>query len=1129
MEKVETGIRYNEGHYKIPLPFRTNDVTMPNNKVQAIKRAEWQKRKMLKNEQYQRDYTVFMEEVIAKGYAEKVPSPSSSENGKVWYIPHHGVYHPKKPEKIRVVFDCSFQFQGTSINDQLLPGPNLTNTLIGVLIRFGQDPIAFMADIEAMFYQVQVPLSQRDFLRFLWWPNGDLNSNMQEYRMTVHLFGAVSSPSCSNYALRKTASDNEKEFGQQVARTIERNFYVDDCLKSNGNTTTAINLIKDLRHACANGGFHLTKFTSNSGSVLRSIPEKDRSKGLKNLDLIHDKLPLERALGVHWSIESDTIEFCITLSSKPVTRRGILSTVSSLYDPLGFAAPFTLPAKKLLQELCQLQRLGLDDEIPHEYEVCWSKWKNDIQIISQVQVNRSFIPPSFGKVVSRQFHLFSDASLYGYGSVAYLRLKDDEGRIHCAFLMGKSRLAPVKVVTIPRLELVAVVLSARLGRLPTDEIEDKPDIRIYHTDSTTVLRYILNEHTRFHVFVANRVQQIRDLTDQTQWRYVQSSDNPADHASRGLDRKSFPQLHQWIQGPDFLWKEEAEWPEQPLSLSEASINDLEVKKAVSSLAVKVDNSLSSINKLIEYYSDWYRLRKAVAIMLRVRKLLKERRLRNKARNLQQLTVDGKNRISKGRKPLPLVPPMTLQELKEAEDAIIRCVQEQSYGEEIRAINDIMKSDETVVRKLEKQKKAQIKKTSSIHRLNPFLSQGILRVGGRLSKADLQEETKYPCILPPKNHVTTLIIRHIHHSLGHAGRAHVLVALRERYWIVSANSAVRSCLYKCITCRRISASPTEQKMVDLPVERVNPVPPFTYVGVDYFGPFYIKDGRKVLKRYGALFTCLSSRAIHIEVSNSLDTDSFIHALRRFVARRGPVQQIRCDNGTNFVGAKSELDKSFAQMNHLRIQSKMNQMNIEWRFNPPAASHMGGVWERQIRSVRKILAGILLENGKQLDDESFHTLLCEVEAIINSRPLTFPSSDPDDLTPITPSNILTVKTKIILPPPGVFEREDLYARRRWRRVQYLANLFWSRWKKEYLLLLQQRHKWTTTRRNVAVGDVVLLKDENLSRNVWSMGRVTATNPDSAGYVRSVVLRTSNAELHRPISKLVVLLEKSDTEEL
>ena len=270
MKKVENGVRYNEGHYEIPLPFRSENIEMPSNKIQAIKRADMQKKKMLKNVQYRKDYKAFMEDMIAKGYAERVPPESSlPENGKVWYIPHHGVYHPKKPEKIRVVFDCSSRFQGMSINDQLLPGPNLTNTLVGVLTRFRQDPIGFMGDIEAMFYQVHVPINQRDFLRFLWWSNGDLDANMEEYRMTVHLFGAASSPSCSNYALKKTACDNEKEFGPVVARTIERNVYVEDCLKSVNTTTTAVKLIGDLRDSCAKGGFRLTKFTSNSHAVLQ--------------------------------------------------------------------------------------------------------------------------------------------------------------------------------------------------------------------------------------------------------------------------------------------------------------------------------------------------------------------------------------------------------------------------------------------------------------------------------------------------------------------------------------------------------------------------------------------------------------------------------------------------------------------------------------------------------------------------------------------------------------------------------------------------------------------------------------------------------------------------------------------
>ncbi|XP_028395685.1 uncharacterized protein LOC114519713 [Dendronephthya gigantea] len=943
LKKVENGVRYNEGHYEIPLPFRTENIEMPNNKMQAIKRAEWQKKKMLKNEKYREDYKTFMEDVIAKGYAERIPAESPlPENGKVWYIPHHGVYHPKKPEKIRVVFDCSSRFQGTSINDQLLSGPNLTNTLVGVLTRFRQEPIGFMGDIEAMFYQVRVPTTQRDFLRFLWWPNADLESNIEEYRMTVHLFGAVSSPSCSNFALKKTAYDNEEEFGPLVARTIKRNFYVDDCLKSAKTVRTAIKLIDDLRDSCAKGGFRLTKFTSNSRAVLQSIPVEDRSKELKNLDLHYGKLPLERALGVYWCIESDTFEFRVTLNSKPLTRRGILSTVSSVYDPLGFVAPFILPAKKLLQELCQNRRLSWDDEIPYECHVQSSKWLNELQALAHLKINRSLTPRDFGEIVSRQFHLFSDASLYGYGSIAYLRLKDRKGRIHCAFLMAKSRLTPVKFVTIPRLELVAAALSARLGRLLNDEVEDKPSTIVYHTDSTTVLRYIMNDYTRFHVFVANRIQLIRDLTDPIQWRYVQSTDNPADYASRGMDGKTLLKQSKWIHGPDFLWEEEEKWPEQPLSLGEASANDPEVKKIISSSVSIIDNSYSSINKLFEFYSNWLRLKRAVAIMLRVRRLLIERKLR---KNIPSKSPHGITRkklrctATTRSEPLLQVQPITLQELEVAEDAIIRCVQAQSYGEEIRAINDIMTTSKNESRMQVKRKKTEIKRTSSIYQLNPFLYQGILRVGGRLSKAEVPEAMKHPYVLPRKSHVTMLIIRHIHQSLGHVGRAHVLAALRKKYWVVSANSAVRHLLFKCVTCRRIRATPNEQKMADLPAERVNPAPPFTYVGVDYFGPFQIKERRKVLKRYGALFTCLLSRAIHIEVSNSLDTDSFIHALRRFVAQRGPVRQIRCDNGTNFIGAKSELVKAFEEMDQARIQNTMVQMEIEWIFNPPASRAYG----------------------------------------------------------------------------------------------------------------------------------------------------------------------------------------------
>ena len=419
------------------------------------------------------------------------------------------------------------------------------------------------------------------------------------------------------------------------------------------------------------------------------------------------------------------------------------------------------------------------------------------------------------------------------------------------------------------------------------------------------------------------------------------------------------------------------------------------------------------------------------------------------------------------------------------------------------------------------RKNELTKASSLYRLDPFVDGGLLRVGGRLNHADIPEESKHPVILPRKSHVTTLIIRHTHEQLGHAGRGHVLAKLRERYWIIKANSAVRQLISSCVMCRRIKSTPQDQKMADLPEDRLTPAPPFTYVGVDYFGPYVTKEGRKERKRYGALFTCLVSRAVHIEVAHSLDTDSFLHALRRFIARRGQVREIRSDNGTNFVGARRELREAINEMDQKEVTEKLRQQNIDWKFNPPAASHMGGVWERQIRTARRILDTLLREHGSRLDDESLQTLMCEVESIINSRPLTVISSDVRDPYPLSPNQILTMKTGIVLPPPGKFQRNDVYMRRRWRRVQYLCNLFWSRWKREYLPTLQERAKWNKVKRNLKVDDVVLVRDENAPRNVWPMGVVTKVEPDSKGLVRSVVLRTHTTELHRPVNKLILML--------
>ena len=296
------------------------------------------------------------------------------------------------------------------------------------------------------------------------------------------------------------------------------------------------------------------------------------------------------------------------------------------------------------------------------------------------------------------------------------------------------------------------------------------------------------------------------------------------------------------------------------------------------------------------------------------------------------------------------------------------------------------------------------------------------------------------------------------------------------------------------------------MADLPKDRFQEAAPFTYCAFDMFGPFKIKVKRSEVKRYVAMFTCLASRAIHIEVSHSMTTDSLIQALRRLIATRGNVRQIRSDNGPNLVGVEQELIHAFNEMDHTKIQNFLQNNNadwIQWKRNPPAASHMGGIWEHQNRSARCILASLLQTHGDSLDEETFQTLMAEKEAVINSRPLTVETINEDQgFKPLSPNNLLTTRSKVVMPPLEVFQRLDLYCRQRWRRVQHITNEFWCRWRKEFVHTHQERQKWTTKKRNFRIIDIVLLK-EDAPRNQWPLCKIIKTNPDDQGTVRSVTL--------------------------
>ncbi|XP_033627235.1 uncharacterized protein LOC117290093 [Asterias rubens] len=446
--------------------------------------------------------------------------------------------------------------------------------------------------------------------------------------------------------------------------------------------------------------------------------------------------------------------------------------------------------------------------------------------------------------------------------------------------------------------------------------------------------------------------------------------------------------------------------------------------------------------------------------------------------------------------------LTVDEMSRAEDAIMRYIQQRSFSSELKCL----------------QMNKGIGKTRSVFKLDPVLSfDGIMRVGGRSKNSPVDEQVKSPVILPKNHHVAFLIVRHFHQVSGHSGREHVLSLLRQRFWLIAARSTVRRALRDCFVCKRLSATPIEQKMADLPQNRVTPnKPPFSYVGVDCFGPFMVKQGRSLVKRYGCIFTCLVVRAVHIEVLHSLEADSFINGLQRFMCRRGQPEEMRSDNGSNFVGAERELRESMENWNK-HINEYLLQKGVRWLFNPPTASHMGGAWERQIRTTRKLMNSLMKE--QTMPDESLSTLMCLVESIINGRPITSVSDDVNDMEPLTPNHLLLLRAGVVL-PPGIFDKKDLYGRRRWRQVQYMADVFWRRWIREYLPALQERQKWSKPQRNVQVDDMVLVVDNDLPRNKWLLGRVIETYPGKDQLVRAVKVKTKSSTLTRPVQKLCLL---------
>nr|XP_055052534.1 uncharacterized protein LOC129438043 [Misgurnus anguillicaudatus] len=1048
--------------YATPLLWKSSLPPLAAPKESVLPLLRGTEKRLSQDSEKAQAYKSEISKLSEAGYVMKIPQ-STAEETQGWYIPHHMVHHNGKN---RIVFNCSFSYKGLSLNERLLPGPVLGATLLGVLLRFREHTVAFSSDIKGMFHQVHLLPEDQTFLRFLW---RDLNlSNPPDiYQWSVLPFGTTCSPCCATFALQKHVADHSQP-NSDLRTAIERCFYVDNWLQSIPSLETARTIVDDMKHLLADGGFELRQWASNTPQLINHLPQEIRSESC-DLWFSSDRAdPQERTLGLRWQCRSDTLGYKHNHKQKAEpTMRNIYRILSSQYDPLGFILPFTTRAKIIVQRLWDKRREWDDPDIPADLRHEWITWENELSQLSSVTLPRCYTTKVDPLVSSRSVHIFSDASERAYGSVAYLRSEDEKGQIEVAFLAARSRVAPKKQQTIPRLELCAALTGAQLSAVLKSELTLEISSFKFWTDSTTVLNWLQSDSCHFKVFVGTRVAEIQELTDSKAWSYVNSKDNPADDITRGLSLVEIADQNRWSKGPAFLWEHPTSWPKLPKLDQTENSEELRKPTACHLLTTHAEQHLIDVTQ----FNSFQEIVEAVTQSL------------NGAASANTVTADT---------------------FRKAELEVFKTSQMESFPNEY----------------IQLQKGTAISPNSRLIALNPEFDcdTQLIRVGGRLRRCEqLSPDILHPIVLDPTHSVTKLLIKQYDEQLHHPGTERVFAEIRRRFWILRGRQAIRSVQHHCAECRKWRGKPDVPKMADLPPSSLRLFKPaFHSTGMDCFGPFTIKIGRRNEKRWGIIYKCLTTKAVYLDLLSHADSDSFLMSLRRFISRRGKPYELYSDRGTNFRGGDSELKEAFKNLNP-HLQQELAKQQIDFHYNPPNAPHFGGSWEREIRSVKTALYTII--GAQTVTEEVLMTVLIEIEGILNSKPLGYVSSDIADPDPITPNSLLMGRMDSTL-PQVIYPETELLSRKRWRHSQVLADQFWNRFLRNYLPGLQSRQKWQQERENLAVGTVVMIVDPQSPRALWPVGTVKSVKVGDDNKVRSAEIQVKDKTYIRPVVRLIKL---------
>ncbi|CAI6372727.1 unnamed protein product [Macrosiphum euphorbiae] len=1068
---LSTVARDKNGRFVVKLPFAQDPQALGDSRNMAQKRFSNLERRFAKDPSLANEYKAFMTEYLEMDHMEV----ATNTTNPCYYLPHHAVLKANSlTTKLRVVFDGSAASNsGLSLNDILLKGPKSQPDIINILLRFRVHNIAITADVEKMYRQVRMADEDCDFQRICYRANP--HDQLTEYKLKTVTYGTKAASFLATRCLTKVADEVNDA---SIRRIISQDFYVDDLISGGESIEAVHNIYRQLHSTLMQYGFPLRKWCSSSRQLIDLIPQQQSDSNFL-INMSEDDTI--GTLGLLWQPASDNFLFLVKqwCPVARMTKRSLLSDISKVFDPIGLLSPVLIRGKIFLQQLWSL-KISWDDVLSEDLQNRWTKFYTSLQYLNQVIVPRKVMMSPSSNI---QLHAFSDASQEAFGACVYMRSMKSDGSIDVRLYTSKSRVAPMKPSTIPRLELCGALLAAELANDTLAELKalnvNVPPIDVYlWSDSSIVIAWIQSQ-SLFSAYISNRLARILDVSSPDQWHHVPTKENPADLISRGIDAASISQSKLWWHGPYWLMQGKGRWPN--------SYQTPDTLPEVRAVKLVLTASGTPAPWLLEKYSSWSTLLRITALVQRF------------INNCKFSLLNKRDRRTVGF--------LTITEIADAERFWVTNAQISAFDDELSSLK---------AGKL-------VRRCSPLFRLSPFIDEhGVIRVGGRLVNSPISYDSRHPMVLPSKSMVTKMIFNYEHRRLMHAGPQALFAHVSRKYWPLRGRETARKTVHHCLQCFRTKPIFLSPVMAPLPRERVTISRAFSKTGVDYCGPIMVRSGlRRVTpkKSYICVFVCMVTRAIHLELVSSLTTEDFLATLSRFMARRGQISVLYSDNGTNFVGADRALQSQFkAHKKDKAVNDYLSINAIQWKFIPAAAPHFGGLWEAAVQSAKRHLYRV--SKGVLLTYDETTTLLCKVEAALNSRPLTPMSSDPGDLNVLTPGHFL-VGGPLMLPPEPDHSTVPQNRLRRFKLMQAQFQIFWKRWLSEYLPQCQRKGKWLKRTRSAVVGDIAILKNELLPPLQWPLVRITEIHPGRDGIVRAVTVRNSAGQLFsRPVVKLAFL---------